>query len=104
MKKVLFLAALMVTLFTGFSQEKKWVNGLVFKNNSLKSIPLTIPGVMNPNLSPLSTSGVSIPEGTVVSFFYKKKKYELVTITSDMEKTVIVNELIERRKKELSLD
>lgn len=94
---------LLVASFSGFSQEKKWVNGLVFKNTSLKSIPLTIPGVMNPNLSPLSTSNVSIPEGTVVSFFYNKKKYDLVTITADMEKTIIVNELIEQRKKELNL-
>jgi hypothetical protein len=103
MKNFTFLALLFVVAFSAFSQEKKWVNGLVFKNNSLKSIPLVIPGVMNPNLSPLSTSNVSIPEGTVVYFIYKKKQYELVTIKADMEKTVIINELIEQRKKELKL-
>jgi hypothetical protein len=103
MKNISLLALLLLFATAGISQEKKWVNGLVFKNNSLESIPLTIPGVMNPNLSPLSTSNVSIPEGTVVSFFYKKKKYELITITAEMEKTVIVNELIKQRKKELNL-
>lgn len=84
---------------------KKAVNWVPLKllNNSAKSIPLEIPGVMNPNLSPFSESGVSIPEGTVVYFFVKKKKYPLVTITNGMEKVIIVDELIKKRKLELGL-
>ena len=33
------------------------------ENKSLRSIPLKIPGVMNPNLSPMSKSGVRLAQG-----------------------------------------
>lgn len=39
-------------------------------NSSLKSIPLIIPNVMNPNLSPMSNSGVSLKMGQKI--YYKK--------------------------------
>lgn len=80
----------------------EWVD-LKLLNNSDKSIKLHIPHVMNPNLSPHSESGVSIEVGTMVYFYVKKKKYELVEITSDMEKIVIVDELVRKRKSELGL-
>lgn len=37
-------------------------------NSSLKSIPLVIPGVMNPNLSPMSDSGVYLKIGQKIYF------------------------------------
>lgn len=40
------------------------------RNSSLKSIPLIIPGVMNPNLSPMSNSGVALEIGQEI--YYKK--------------------------------
>ncbi len=77
---------------------------LTLKNNSLKSIPLKIPGYMNPNLSPMSTSGVDLEIGQVVYFSFKGKKRVLLTITEDLAgKTLIVNELIKKREKELLL-
>lgn len=39
-------------------------------NSSAKSIPLVIPSVMNPNLSPFSNSGVSLKVGQKI--YYKK--------------------------------
>lgn len=38
------------------------------RNETLKSIPLIIPGVMNPNLSPQSNSGVSLKIGQDVKY------------------------------------
>lgn len=76
-------------------------------NETQKSIPLQIPGVMNPNLSPMSTSGVSLKIGQEIYFFPKgksifKKKELLLTVTADLEgKTLKVNELIKKRIKEL---
>jgi hypothetical protein len=75
----------------------------VLKNTSVTSIPLEIPQVMNPNLSPFSTSYVSIPVGTEVSFFYKRKKYPLLTVKEGMAQEQIVNDLIKARIKELQL-
>ena len=46
---------------------------MTFRNGSLQSIPLVIPGVMNPNLSPESKSGVSLDVGQKVYFFPKGK-------------------------------
>lgn len=89
-----------VQIFT--KKAANWVP-LKLLNNSGRSIPLEIPGVMNPNLSPFSESGVSIPEGTIVYFFVKKKKYPLVTISNTMDKVIIVDELIKKRKIELGL-
>jgi hypothetical protein len=53
-----------------------------FRNNSIKSVPLLIPGVMNPNLSPMSTSGISLKDGQEVFFFHNKRKYILLTVSS----------------------
>lgn len=38
------------------------------RNETMKSIPLIIPGVMNPNLSPKSNSGVSLKIGQEVKY------------------------------------
>jgi hypothetical protein len=75
------------------------------RNNSLSSIPLKIPGVMNPNLSPMSNSGVSLEVGQKIYFQHRGRKKLLLEVTTDLEGTkVIVNEEIKRRKEELDLE
>ena len=79
---------------------------MTFHNGSLKSIPLNIPGIMNPNLSPLSDSGVTLEVGQKVFYFpngKKGKKELLFSVTSDWKKDTIlqIHEII-RQKKQLS--
>ena len=79
---------------------------MTFHNGSLKSIPLQIPGVMNPNLSPLSDSGVTLEVGQKVFYFpngKKDKKELLFSVTSDWKKDTIlqIHEMI-RQQKQLS--
>ncbi len=50
-------------------------------NTSNKSIPLFIPSVMNPNLSPYSSSGVSLKIGQEIIFKYKGKKRVLLEVS-----------------------
>ncbi|MCO6479199.1 MAG: hypothetical protein J5I94_21370 [Phaeodactylibacter sp.] len=72
------------------------------RNNSLSAIYLEIPGVMNPNLSPLSNTGVSLAEGQKIYFFHEGEKYLLLEVTEELEgRTIKVNRLIRERKKEL---
>ncbi|MCI4668150.1 MAG: hypothetical protein MRZ79_08310 [Bacteroidia bacterium] len=74
------------------------------RNNSTKSIYLKIPGVMNPNLSPMSNSRVDLKVGQKIYFFVKKKKYLLLEVTEEFDgEKVVVNQLIKERKKELGL-
>jgi hypothetical protein len=75
---------------------------LTFKNTSLRSISLEIPGVMNPNLNPLSTSGVSLSAGQKVFFKYKGKRELLLVITSQKNgDVIIINDLISKRRNEI---
>ena len=72
---------------------------LTFKNTSMSSIPLQIPGVMNPNLSPMSSSGVSLDKGQKVFFIYKGERTLLLEISNQKDgDVIIVNELIKARK------
>ncbi len=50
-------------------------------NSSLKSIPLIIPNVMNPNLSPMSNSGVALEVGQKI--YYKKGVSKVLLLTVD---------------------
>ena len=50
-------------------------------NSSLKSLPLIIPGVMKPNLSPMSNSGVSLEMGQKI--YYKKGGARILVLTVD---------------------
>ena len=74
-------------------------------NETAKSIPLIIPTVMNPNLSPFSKSGVSLKMGQKVFFKNRLKKYLLFEMneTIEAEQIIEVSALIENRKKELGL-
>lgn len=74
----------------------------VLHNETLSSIPLSIPGVMNPNLTPLGYSGVSLAIGQEIFFMEKKKKYLLLTVDASLEgDTLEVGQLIKTRKQEL---
>jgi len=50
-------------------------------NSSLKSIPLVIPNVMNPNLSPMSNSGVSLEMGQKI--YLRKGIGKVLILTLD---------------------
>ncbi|NND77284.1 MAG: hypothetical protein HKN39_03800 [Flavobacteriales bacterium] len=70
-------------------------------NRSANSIPLVIEGVMKPNLSPFSRSGVSCKVGTRI--WAKERKELLFVVSEEMDGTeIIVNKRLselERNKK-----
>ena len=79
---------------------------MTFHNGSFHSIPLLIPGVMNPNLNPKSNSGVSLDVGQKVYFFpngKKKSKELLFTVAATWKRDTIlqIDEIIKVRKKAL---
>jgi len=98
-----FIFAALLSLLITSSAPKDYAS-FTLRNNTSKSIPLNIPTVMNPNLSPFSNSGVSLKIGQEVFFYEGKKKYLLVEVTADLDTdTIIVNELIKERKIVLNL-
>ena len=98
MKKAVLFILITLCAFSAFAVP------FTLRNNGSKSIPLKIPGVMNPNLSPFSNSGVDLKVGQKIYFTYKRKKYLLLEVTNDLDgKTLIVNKVIKERKKELGL-
>lgn len=74
-------------------------------NPSADPIPLIIPNVMNPNLSPNSRSGVDLALGQELIFRHKGKRHVLFTVDGTIEKgqEIDVYQLLEKRKKELGL-
>ena len=100
MKALLF--TLLLLTFHSFSQSIHFT----FHNGSLKSIPLVIPSVMNPNLNPLSNSGVSLNIGQNVYFYpngTSKKRELLFTVDESFQQDQIleIDAMIEKRRKEL---
>lgn len=97
------------------SEKVKTLNPLIKKinsaipiyltNESAKSIPLVIPSVMNPNLSPFSKSGVDLRIGQKIFFKKKGKKYLLLQVDESIkaEQIIEVSSLIKKRKKELGI-
>ena len=75
------------------------------RNKSMKSIPLVIPTVMNPNLSPDSRSGVDLKVGQKIFFKVNRKKYLLLTVDESIENgsEIEVSEFIKKRKVELGV-
>lgn len=99
---------LLNTLFfiIAFSSLKAQNIPMTFHNGSFKSIALIIPGVMNPNLNPFSNSGVGLEVGQKVYFFPNKKKNKkellfVVDKTFKRDTILEIDQLIEKRKKEL---
>lgn len=87
------------------NKENEGLVDFVLVNSSLKSIPLIIPGVMNPNLSPKSNSGVNLRIGQEIYFREKGRKYLLFVVNESILKgeKVDVPDLIRKRKIELGL-
>ncbi|MBL6870610.1 MAG: hypothetical protein ISQ98_02690 [Flavobacteriaceae bacterium] len=87
-----YLAPLKVeyTLQKGVEGKKKSTKPLTpqrafyLENNTAQSIPLRIPGVMNPNLSPFSRSGVDLPNGQKIFLDLNGKQILLLTVTDSI--------------------
>jgi hypothetical protein len=97
------LSTILSLPFALFSQQTVH---LTFHNGSLKSIPLVIPGVMNPNLNPLSNSGVGLAYGQEVFYFINgdKRKKALLFVVGDQFKegeVLEINQLIDIKNKAL---
>ena len=75
-------------------------------NNTAKSIPLIIPTVMNPNLSPFSKSGVDLKIGQEIIFREKGKKHILLVVDQNIEEGEVIDvaKLLKERRKELGLN
>ena len=73
------------------------------RNNSATSIPLLIPDVMNPNLSPFSNSGVDLKMGQEILFKYKGRKRVLLIVDESISHgdTIDVSKLLTARKAEI---
>ncbi len=87
-----YLASLKVeyTLQKGMEGKKKSTKPLTqqrafyLENNTAQSIPLRIPGVMNPNLSPFSRSGVDLPNGQKIFLDLNGKRILIFTVTDSI--------------------
>ena len=66
------------------------------RNETLKSIPLIIPGVMNPNLSPQSNSGVRLKMGQEIKYRKGLSTRILLTVDETIKEgeVVFVGELL----------
>lgn len=75
------------------------------RNETAQSIPLIIPGVMNPNLSPFSNSGVRLKIGQQINFRQGLKTYTLLTVSPAIEEGAVleIGTLLKEKKIELGL-
>jgi hypothetical protein len=97
MKRLLLLLALGISAAAPALAAK-----LSFENRSEVTIPLEIPGVMNPNLSPKSKSGVTLERGQKVFFRMNGRRELLLEITDEQDgQVVIVDALVAKRSAEL---
>lgn len=80
------------------SGERTPQRGFYLVNNTVQSIPLRIPGVMNPNLSPFSKSGVDLPLGQKILLRVNGKDIEILTVTDTIARgeRVDVAQLIDK--------
>lgn len=72
--------------------------GFYLVNTTNQSLPLRIPGVMNPNLSPFSKSGVDLPLGQKIFLNTNGKNLLILTVTDTLTKGARINvaDLIDR--------
>ncbi len=54
------------------------------ENNTAQTLPLRIPGVMNPNLTPFSRSGVNLTNGQKVYLDLNGKRLLILTVTDSI--------------------
>jgi len=85
--------------------KKKESVTFTLRNNRPVSIPLIIPGVMNPNLSPFSRSGVQLVYGQEILFKEKGKRYILLVVDEQIAEgdVIDVGQLLKKRRKEEGL-
>ena len=87
-----FLAPIKVayTLRKGSTGAKKHTRPLTpqrafyLENNTAQSLPLRIPGVMNPNLTPFSRSGVDLSNGQKIYTNVNGKRILILTVTDSI--------------------
>ena len=74
-------------------------------NKTARSIPLLIPSVMNPNLSPFSESGVRLKIGQEILFRENGRRYVLLTVDASIEPgdKIDVAQRLKARKQALGL-
>ena len=79
--------------------------GFTLRNETAQSIPLIIPGVMNPNLSPFSNSGVRLKIGQQINFRQGLKTYTLLTVSHAIEEGAVleIGARLQEKKIELGL-
>lgn len=83
--------------------KKEAYKKFTLENKSAKSIPLLIPNVMNPNLSPLSKSGVDLKVGQEILFKYKGSKHLLLKVDESIANGDVIDvaELLKQKKEAL---
>ena len=88
-----FLAPLKVEyiVFKGKPEKKKTgpatpQRGFYLVNTTMQSLPLKIPGIMNPNSSPYSKSGVDLPIGQKIYLKTPGKDLLIFTVTDTIPK------------------
>ena len=95
----------LVAFFSTMTMDAQESVSFTLRNTSVKSVQLWIPSVMNPNLSPMSNSGVTLKVGQKVYFKYEgKKKVLFIATGEEAGLTLDVPKLIRERKKELAAE
>ena len=79
-------------------EEEQTYISFTLRNETLKPIPLIIPGVMNPNLSPRSNSGVRLKVGQEINYRKGGRTRTLFTVGERIEEgdTVRVGALFDK--------
>lgn len=96
---------LLIGLLGFFHLRAKDAVSFELKNNTLHSIYLEIPGVMNPRFSPMSVSGVILEEGQEIFFFHAGERHLLLKVDASYAGSrIVVNKRIKARKKILGLN
>jgi hypothetical protein len=83
-----------------FEKKERYIS-FTLRNETAKSIPLIIPNVMNPNLSPFSNSGVDLKIGQKIYFRKKGKKILFLEVDESIKDGDIikVGALLKERSK-----
>ena len=76
------------------TQKSKSKVSFTLRNNSAKSIPLIIPSVMKPNLSPNSNSGVTLKMGQEILFRSNGKKRILLVVDETIKEGDVIDCLL----------
>lgn len=87
------------------SEDTERYISFTLNNKSATSIPLIIPNVMNPNLSPFSNSGVDLKIGQEILFKANGRRHVLLVVDDSIEEgeKIEVSQLLKERKKELGI-